>query len=267
MKIIVPVDFSDNSIKALELAIILSEKGKTEITLVHIIELVYDFASQAAAGLDSMHVESKRLMLELEAKYGQSGIAFNHEIQEGTASISVARIAEERKAALIIMGTKGADGLKKSLFGSTAVNLVREANCPVIVVPQSAQIEHLQRITLALEFANHEPESIDKVVALCRYWKLNLEVLHVQTTNGFKEDLAILGLEQYLQNKYSDLPVRFYTYYAETPEEGLDSFLEEHQHMILAMCHHHRSLMESIFKKSRSLGMAYHAEVPLLIIL
>ncbi|RIW12704.1 universal stress protein [Algoriphagus lacus] len=267
MKIIVPIDFSDNSIKALELAILLSEKGKTEITIVHIIELVYDFASQAAVALDSLHKESAKLIKELEAKYSNSGVKFDHEIHEGTASISIARIAKEREATLIIMGTRGATGIKKTLFGSTAVNLLKEANCPVLVVPESTQINQLQRITLALEFANHEPESIDKVVALSQLLNLYLEFLHVQTTDGFKEDLAVLGLEKYIQNKFPHLPVRFYTYYGETASEGLDGFLEEHQHMILGMCHHHRGLMESIFKKSHSFEMAYHTEVPLLIIL
>ena len=265
MKIIVPLDFSDNSIKALDLAILLSEKGKTEITMVHIIELVYDFASQAAVALDSLHKESKKLLKELESKYSGTGIKIDHEIQEGTASISIARIAEERDASLIVMGTRGAAGIKKTLFGSTAVNLLKETTCPVLVVPESAQINQLQRITLALEFANHEPASIDKLIALSQNWNLYLEFLHIQTSDDFKEELAILGLEKYINNKYSHLPVRFYTYYGETASEGLNGFLEEHEHMILVMCHHHRNLMDGIFKKSHSFEMAYHTQVPLLI--
>ncbi len=267
MKIIVPVDFSDNSIKALDLAISLSNKEKSEITLVFIIELIYDFASQAAVALDSMHKESQKRMKELESKYRNTGILFDYKIQEGTASISIARIAEECEADLIVMGTRGASGIKKTLFGSTTVNLLKEANCPVLVVPESSQINQIQRITLALEFANHEPIAIDKVVKLCQGLNLYLEFFHVQTSDGFKEDLAILGLEKYLQNKYPNLPVRFYTYYGETAEDGLNAFLEEHQHMILSMCHHHRNLIHSIFQKSHSFEMAYHTQVPLLVMI
>ena len=265
MKIIVPIDFSENSIKALDLAVSLSKKEKTQITLVYIIELIYDFASQASVVLDSMHKESEKQMKELKSKYVDSGIKFDHEIQEGTASISIARIAEERESDLIVMGTRGASGIKKALFGSTTVNLLKEANCPVLVVPESSQINQIQRITLALEFANHEPIAIDKVVSLCHSLNLSLEFFHVQTSNGFKEDLAILGLEKYLESNYSDLPVRFYTYYGETIEEGLDAFLEEHQHMVLGLCHHHRNIINTLFQKSHSFEMAYHTQVPLLI--
>ena len=267
MKIIVPIDFSTNSIKALELAISLSKKDDTQINLIHIIELIYDFASQAAVALDSMHKESKKLLKELESKYSQTGIKFDHIIQEGTASISIARIAEENEASLIVMGTKGASGLKKAFFGSTTVNLLQETNCPVLVVPEPVQIKHLQRLTLALEFADHEPKSIEKLIDLSESWKLNLELLHIQTSGGFREELAYLGLEKYISAKFPDKSVRYHTYFGESAQEGLDAFLEEHHHMILAMCHHHRNLMESIFKKSHSIEMAYHTEVPLLIIL
>ncbi len=265
MKIIVPLDFSDNSIKALDLALLLSGKRKSEITLVHVIELVYDFASQAAVALDSLHKESQKLMKELESKYSTRDIKIDHEIQEGTASISIARIAEEREADLIVMGTLGASGIKKTLFGSTTVNLLKETNCPVLVVPKSARIHQLQRITLALEFANHEPASIDKLIGFTENWSFYLEFLHIQTSDDFKEELAILGLEKYMTNKFPHLPVRFYTYYGETVNDGLDSFLDEHEHMILVMCHHHRNLMDTFLHKSHSFEMAYHTQVPLLI--
>jgi nucleotide-binding universal stress UspA family protein len=265
MKIIVPVDFSANSTKALELAIQLSKKDETQITLVHIIELIYDFASQAAVALDSMHKECKKLLKELESKYIATGVKFDHEIQEGTASISIARIAEEKGASMIVMGTRGASGLKKALFGSTTVNLLKETNCPVLVVPESSQINQLQRLTLALEFADHEPMSIEKLIALTESWNLHLEFLHIQTKGGFREELAYLGLEKYISGKFPDLSVRYYTYYGESAREGLDSFLKEHQQMILVMCHHQRDLLENIFKKSHSFEMAYHSTVPLLI--
>ncbi|WP_332910879.1 universal stress protein [Algoriphagus boritolerans] len=44
MKLIVPIDFSENSIKALEFAIFMADKKHGEITLVHVVEVVYDFA-------------------------------------------------------------------------------------------------------------------------------------------------------------------------------------------------------------------------------
>lgn len=265
MKIILPIDFSANSKKALEFAIFLAGKKHASITLVHVIELVYDFASQAAIILDTMHRDAESLMKKTIEENQSTGIQFDYVIKEGTASITVARIADELKATLIVMGTQGASGIKKTLIGSTTVNTIKESTVPVLVVPQGSDVNKLKKVTLALEFANHEEEFIDWVVMMSEKWGLGLELLHVQTGSSFLENLSILGLESYILKKYPKLLVRIHTYYAPTASEGLDQFLEEHENGILVMCHQHKNLWDQILSKSQSIQMAYHTHVPLLI--
>jgi nucleotide-binding universal stress UspA family protein len=265
MKIIVPIDFSENSIKALEFAIFMADKKHAKITLVHVMEAVYDFASQAAIALDSMYSEGEKMLENLIKKYKASDLEMDFKIVDGVASISVARIADETGATLIVMGTQGASGIKKALIGTTTVNLIREANCPVLVVPAQAHVAEIKKVTLALEFANHEEQFIDWIIGMSERWGLGLEILHVQTTHGFKEELATLGMEGYLQKKYPGLQVRIHTFYAENASEGLDMYMQEHDNMILVMCHEHQNLWNQIIQKSQSLKMAYHTHIPLLI--
>lgn len=265
MIIIVPIDFSENSIKALEFAIFMADKRNAKITLVHVLEVVYDFASQAAIALDSMYSDGEKMLEQLIDKYKTSGVEMEYKIVEGVASISVARIAEETNATLIVMGTQGASGIKKALIGTTTVNLIREANCPVMVVPGQAHVTEIKKVTLALEFANHEERFIDWIIDMSKRWQLGLEVLHVQTSHSFKEELALLGIERYLEKKYPDLQLRIHTFYAENASEGLDMYMQEHDNMILVMCHAHQNLWNQIIQKSQSIKMAYHTHIPLLI--
>jgi len=265
MKILVPIDFSENSTKALEFAIYMAARKHAKITLVHVMEVVYDFASQAAIALDSMYSDGEKLLKELIQKYAAADLEMDYEIADGVASISLARIAEEKGATLIIMGTQGASGIQKALFGTTTVNLIRETNCPVLVVPAQAKVSEISKVTLALEFANHEEKFLDWIIDMSRRWELGLEILHVQTSQGFKEELLILGMEGYLQKKYPGLQVRIHTFYADSPSEGLDLYMQEHDNMILVMCHAHRNLWDQIIQKSKSIQMAYHTHIPLLI--
>ena len=265
MKIIVPIDFSENSLKALEFALFFAEKRKGKIILVHVIEIVFDFASQAAIALESMNKDAEAAMKKLIKKYQTSGIDLEYRILEGTASISTARVAEEEEASLIIMGTQGESGINKVLFGSTAVNVIKEAYCPVLVVPAKAQTSEIKRITLALEFSNHEEKFIDWIVELSKKWDLGLEILHVQTSQDFQGQLMVLGIESYLEKKHPGLPIRIHTFYAESAAEGLDRYLDEHQNLILVMCHQHKNLWSQIINKSESVKMAFHTHVPLLI--
>lgn len=265
MKIIVPIDFSENSIKALEFAIFMADKKHAKITLVHVVEAVYDFASQAAIALDSMYSDCEKMLDKLIEKYKASGVEMEYKIVDGVASISVARIADEIDATLIVMGTQGASGIKKALIGTTTVNLIREANCPVLVVPAQAKVTEIKKVTLALEFANHEEPFIDWIIDMSKRWELGLEILHVQTSHSFKEELAILGIEGYLQKKHPGLQMRIHTFYAASASEGLDMYMQEHDNMILVMCHEHRNLWNQIIQKSQSIKMAYHTHIPLLI--
>lgn len=266
MKIIVPLDFSENSIKALEFALALADKKHGKITLVHVVEMIYDFASQSALALDSMFANAENLMNKTLEKYKASGITMDYQVVEGTPSVSIARIADEMEATLIVMSTQGASGIKKSLMGTHTVNLIREANCPVLVVPSEAKVTEIRKVTLALEFANHEEEFLDWMVDMSKKWGLGFEILHVQTSQGFKEELTVLGIEGYLAKKYPGLRAKIHTFYAETALEGIEMHMEEHDDMILVMCHEHRNLWDQILKKSHSIRMAYHTHIPLLIL-
>jgi len=265
MKIILPIDFSENSKKALELSIFLAGRKHASITLVHVIELVYDFASQASIVLETMHRDAESMMKKIIEEHQSTAIQFDYVIKEGKTSITVARIADELKATLIVMGTQGASGIRKTLVGSTTVNTIKESTVPVLVVPEESNVAKIKKMTLALEFANHEEEFIDRIVVLSEKWGLGLEFLHVQTSSGFRGDLSLLGLESYILKKYPKLPVKIHTYYAPIASEGLDQFLEEHENGILVMCHQHKNLWDQILSESQSIKMAYHTHVPLLI--
>ena len=83
MNIIVPIDFSENSIKALEFAIFLANKKQAKITLVHVIEAVYDFAFQAAISIDSLFTDGEKLLNTIQTKYSVPGVEIDHKIVEG----------------------------------------------------------------------------------------------------------------------------------------------------------------------------------------
>ncbi|GAA0879778.1 hypothetical protein GCM10009119_27470 [Algoriphagus jejuensis] len=265
MNFIVPLDFSENSINALEFGLTMASRKQGKITLVHVVDMAYDFASQSAIALDSVYQESNRQLQSYVDQYKSPDIEIDYVVIAGNMAISVARIAEERNANLILMGTQGASGISKTLIGTNAVNMIREATCPVLIVPAQAQVAEIRKVTLALEFANHEEPFIDWIVAMSNRWDLNLEILHIKIHRDFKDELAVLGLEEYLGNKYPDEMIKIHTFYAENASDGLVRYMEEHSNMILVMCRQHRNLWDQILQKSESIRLAYHTHVPLLI--
>jgi hypothetical protein len=199
-------------------------------------------------------------------KYQSTGIKFDYLILEGTASITIARTALELKSDLIVMGTQGASGIKKAFIGSTTVHTIKEAKTPVLVIPAESNIAKLKKITLALEIADHEQMHIDWVKRLSESWKLDLEFLHIQSGSSFRENIMLLGLEAHLSKNYPNYPVKVRSYYAPNPKEGFDQYFQENNDGILVMCHEHKRLLDQILSKSQSIQMAYHTQMPLLVI-
>jgi nucleotide-binding universal stress UspA family protein len=265
MKIIIPVDFSDNSLNALDFAVVLAGKKDDEIILVHVIEAVFDFASQASVAMESMYQDANSLMKKTLEKYKGSNLKFSSLIKEGTASISVARIARDIDATLIVMGTQGSSGIKVALIGSTTINLIKESSIPVLVVPTESRATEIKKVALALEFANREEKFIEWVIDMSKRWELGVEFVHIQTTDDFEEEPGIKKLEDFVASHYPGLPVKIHTFYAKTPVEGLDQFLEENENVILVMCHEHKNLWKQVLSRSQTIEMVFHSKVPLLV--
>lgn len=266
MKILIPIDFSTNSIFALEFGLALAQREKKEVLLIYIIEQIYDFAFQAAIVLDNQWKEAEDRLAELTQKYSGSGVKMSYLIEEGTPSIHIARKATEMELDLIVMGTRGSDGVKKLLIGSTAAQVIKETTVPVLVIPENSNLSHIQKITLALEFADHEPQHLDWVIHKSGQWQLGLDFLHVQSGHNFKEELSVLGLEKYISSKFPGIPIKIHTFFAETPSDGLELYMQEHEESILMVCHKHRSLWSQLLESSQSLTLSYTAPIPILVV-
>lgn len=267
MHYLVPVDFSENSLQALDLALALASPRADRITVIHVIETRYDFANQAAVFTQMQAREGKKRGKELLAKHEDSQISLRFKLEEGNPAIQISQLASKQKVDLIVMGTQGASGITKSLIGTVAVSVVREAPCPVLVIPATPAKTNLNQFVLGLEFAEHELPTLDWLAKQVKKWKVKLQVIHVKNSEKqeFKQVLLELGIKQYLSKKYPSLKAEFLTLTGEKPAEALSTYMKSHPG-ILVMSHAHQGFWEELFTKSESIQMAFQTQVPLLIL-
>ena len=141
-KILVPTDFSEQFMIALNYAKELIGNGNSELHIIHIIEhSVYpaDLGITQASFVDLEMEMNKKSMEQLEMikKNLQSeGINPIIKISSGRASERIIEYANEHHIDLICIATHGRSGLEHFLFGSTAEKVIRKAPCPVLAVRQ-----------------------------------------------------------------------------------------------------------------------------------
>jgi universal stress protein A len=135
--ILVPVDFSDCSKKALQYALPIARQFGAKITLLHVVQLNYLLGTEFAT-IDFSRVE-KDMRTQAEAELARMAgvdetIPCTPLVRVGQPVEEIAQTARKQKTDIIILSTHGRTGLRHMLLGSVAENVVRHAPCPVLIV-------------------------------------------------------------------------------------------------------------------------------------
>jgi nucleotide-binding universal stress UspA family protein len=133
-EILVPVDFTECTDKALFYAVPFARQFGARITLLHVIEEAFVPASEMGIILDvDTSSTAQRELDKLRARVaGQARC--QAVIRKGRAQTEIIAAAKELGCDLIILSTHGRTGLEHLLLGSTAQKVIRRAGCPIFVV-------------------------------------------------------------------------------------------------------------------------------------
>ena len=137
--IVCPVDFSDLSVRALGLAIDLSELCDAQVTVVHVVDSFLANAAEAAGSGEAMAEQTQEELRDLLKRVAASRPTVpNHlgiSVVIGNPAEEILKQVDECAADVIVMGTQGREGATRLVFGSTAERVMRETRVPVLVVP------------------------------------------------------------------------------------------------------------------------------------
>lgn len=137
-RILVPVDFSASSRKAVDYAVDFAREHKAELLLVHIIEpmnyAVPRFLPEPTALLEEQRKAAAQQLLHLESAIKKRYRDCASEIHFGVVFQTIIELANSLKADLIIIATHGRTGLSHILMGSVAEKIVRHSHCPVLTI-------------------------------------------------------------------------------------------------------------------------------------
>jgi nucleotide-binding universal stress UspA family protein len=139
-RILVPIDFSDCSLLALDYATALGHQFESKVILLHVVEpaVHQDNYFGVTSPMDDNNqslVEAGRARLAaLAQKHSERGGQTESLVRVGRAHSEITDTARAMAADLIVVGTHGSNSREQLLIGSTAERLVRQAPCPVLTV-------------------------------------------------------------------------------------------------------------------------------------
>ncbi len=146
--ILVTWDFTDKSVMALDHAINIAKFIKHDIAIIHIVKKDSEIPQ----------VE-KRIADEIGSKFENISVKPKIIVKSGTIFHTIAELATEIKAKMVVMGTHGMKGMQK-LLGSWALKVIAGSKSPFIVVQESPKREIYKDIVLPIGFRKENKESI-----------------------------------------------------------------------------------------------------------
>jgi nucleotide-binding universal stress UspA family protein len=151
-RILVPVDFSTPSLKAVRYAVAFAERSGATIQLVNVVEPPFILGDPQNAALllpgQEAIKDAQERLLNLAVEVARGAVPVVTQVRQGKPCQEIVALAEEMKADLIIIATRGYTGFKHVLLGGTAERVVRQAPCPVLTV-RERECEFIQ--------PNHQP--------------------------------------------------------------------------------------------------------------
>lgn len=190
--VLVPIDFSERSLEALETALSLTKRTGAQLHLIHVYEPDYPFTTLMALPIVLPPVQVaqgvRRHLKDVAKKHGVELRPGNTHAIEGSPYEEICRIASEQKIDLIVAATRGNTGLKHLLLGSTAERIVRYSPCPVLVVHPTARDGKsarpdlmFGRILVPIDFSECSLKGLEYAKALAKQFGSKLVLLNSVT--------------------------------------------------------------------------------------
>lgn len=267
-RIVVPVDFSDTAMNAVNYAARMGSESGAELLLFHAVQAaipdpyvpayyITDVSNeQAGAAKESM----AKLVKRLKADYA---LPVSSEIAIGDISGSLADYANREKADLVVMGTHGARHWLEKLMGTNTGNVVYHLGMPLLVVPEGSVWKGFKHLLCASDFSGSESNIAEALLEFAERHQPDITFLHVKQAG---ETVSTFNKEQLENYVNRNLNMAFIEKEGQHVVETLrETALERNADVIVIQARHHNWAWR-IFNKSMSRELADTSEVPVLII-
>lgn len=264
--IIVPVDFSQQSEYALEVAASLASKHGAQIIVLHMLELNYAMISSSEAYHPEQTVfllkaAEKRLSEFLEREYLKD-IKITPVIKHYKVFSEVNEIAKKHNADLIVMGSHGTDGLEEIFIGSNAERVVRNSEVPVIVVKKHRPDFKVENFVFACDLREETLPALEKAREFARRMGAKLKVVYINTPGDhfLSEGDMDEQISKFLDLTKSDVDVVKYCDYS--VERGVLNYSESTGADLIGIPTHGRKGISHFFMGSIGEDIANHSTIP-----
>lgn len=289
-KILVPIDFSEYSMKACELGFNFAKSIQAEVVLLHVYytpvytsPIPYTDVFDYQATIDEEGIKNilKRVNEEINAFSAKikekidSGklpeVEFGSLLREGVPEEEILKYSKEEHPLMIIMGTRGKNQKDIDLIGSVTAEVIDRSKIPVLTIPEKASFSdftEIKNIAFITTFDQRDLISFETFVNAIKPIKSTVSIIYLadnKNKNAWNE-VKLAGLKEYFQKQYSSTQIKYDIVMDDDLLNSLDQYIKENQIDIITVPTYKRNVFSRLFNPGIARRMIFHSDTPLLVI-
>lgn len=273
--ILIPTDFSQNAMDALNYAIQLYLDQPCTFYILNVYKMDFDNRSALNAGVgDHYEIDSHRGFSEKGLKQTMEKISAmetgkNHHFEP--ISIledlfpAMKSIVREKHIDMVVMGTKGASNYENKVFGSNAINTMEHLNdCPILSVPMDTKVKGIKEVVLPTDYKlKYDSTHIQRLMEIIKLQEAHLCVVHVS------EEKELTHEEQQHKNlieaQLTSVSHSFHHLTGHDVNEGVKHFIESRDSSMLAFGNRKHNFLTKLFSTNMVMEFGMFSEIPLFV--
>ncbi len=274
-KVLIPTDFSANAYNAISYALKLFKNEETTFYLMNtytpaVYQSEYLLFSPGQIGLGDIYQENSEKKLNevkqcILEEFKNPKHTFIIHSAFNTLVYEVVETVENENIDVVVMGTQGATGAKEILLGTNTVHVIKQAKCPVLVVPPKYSFVAPKEILFPTDYEiDYKKTSLDQLTNIAKIHESNIDILHVSSGNELTNEQ--LENKSKLGELLGEIPHRFHDVTDQEIITAINNFLTDQKINLLTMVRNKHTFLERLFIEPIIKKISFHVTIPFLVL-
>ena len=288
--ILIPVDFSDNSMKACGLGINFAAQIKAEVVLMHVyfspvympsLQYAtegYGIPYEAELGiktmLDNVHQRLKDMTDKIDKLMADGEIPtvkYTCLLREGIPEEEILAFAREESPLMIVMGTRGENMAEYGLMGSVTAEVIERSPVFVYSIPEEAGLtnfKEIHKVAFITNFDQRDLIAFDSLITTFKDYNFEIYFIHLNSNEERRtwNEIKLSGIKEYFHKQYPDLAINYSLVTEDSFFNNLDDYVKKECIDVLCVSNYKRNVFARLFNPSIAKKMIFHSRTPILVI-
>ena len=286
-KILIPVDFSNYSIKACEFGFNFAKAYGAEVLLLHVY-FTPIYASSLTYGdvfnyqisdeetvktiLQKVHSDLNALADKIKEKIASGefpDVKYTCVLREGIPEEEILRYSKEQRPRIIIMGTRGKSQKDIDLIGSVTAEVIERSHTTVLAIPENTpfnSFNEVKRIAFMTNFDQRDLIAFDSFINGLDPFHFSVSLIHLSDVKDTWNEIKLAGIKDYFQKQYPDLEIHYDVVMSNDFLNSLENYIKTNQIDIITLTSYKRNIFSRLFNPGIARKMIFHSDTPLLVI-